>query len=116
MGGCAGGLSGGLMGAFGARLRPGAAFVLDQVGFERRLAAADAVISGEGRLDEQSLRGKLVGAVAERCAATATPLHAVVGSHSADLALETKLGLASIQTAPTLATMADAGRQIAGAE
>ena len=61
MGGCAGGLSGGLMAAFGARLRPGAEFVLDRVGFDARLARADLAITGEGQLDAQSLGGKIVG-------------------------------------------------------
>jgi len=78
MSGGAGGLSGGLW-AHGARLRSGAAFVLDAVGFEERLAAADAVIAGEGRLDPQSLGGKIVGEIARRCAAAAKPLHLIVG-------------------------------------
>ena len=42
MGGCAGGLSGGLWAAFGAELRPGAEQVLGLLGFDRRLGAADA--------------------------------------------------------------------------
>jgi glycerate kinase len=78
MSGCAGGLSGGLW-AHGAQLRSGAAFVLDAVGFDERLAAADAVISGEGRLDPQSLRGKIVGEVGRRCAEGGKPLHLIVG-------------------------------------
>jgi glycerate kinase len=78
MSGCAGGLSGGLW-AHGARLRPGAAFVLDAVGFDQRLAVADAVIGGEGRLDSQSLGGKIVGEIAERCAEAGKPLHLIVG-------------------------------------
>jgi len=78
MGGCAGGLSGGLW-AHGARLRSGAAFVLDAVGFDERLAAADAVIGGEGRLDPQSLAGKIVGKIARRCTAAGKPLHLIVG-------------------------------------
>ena len=78
MSGCAGGLSGGLW-AHGARLRPGAAFVLDAVGFDRRLAAADAVFSGEGRFDSQSLAGKVVGEIAKRCGVAETPLHLLVG-------------------------------------
>jgi glycerate 2-kinase len=79
MGGCAGGLSGGLW-AYGAHLRPGAAFVLDAVSFDRRLAAADAVISGEGRFDSQSLEGKIVGEIANRCGAAGKPLHLIVGA------------------------------------
>ncbi|HET8956438.1 MAG TPA: glycerate kinase [Solirubrobacterales bacterium] len=78
MAGCAGGLSGGLW-AHGARLRPGAAFVLDAIGFGRRLALADAVVSGEGRFDSQSLKGKVVGEIAASCERAGKPLHLVVG-------------------------------------
>ncbi len=58
MTGAAGGLSGGLWAAFGAHLVPGAAFVLGILGFDRRLEDADAVITGEGRLDPPSTRGQ----------------------------------------------------------
>ncbi|HET7416785.1 MAG TPA: glycerate kinase [Solirubrobacterales bacterium] len=78
MGGCAGGFSGGLW-AHGAELRPGAEFVLDALDFDARLARADAVVSGEGRLDSTSLEGKIVGAVADRCAAAGKTLHLIVG-------------------------------------
>jgi glycerate kinase len=102
MSGCAGGLSGGLWAAFGARLRPGAAAVMEAVGFDARLAAADAAVSGEGRLDEQSLEGKLVGEVAARCRAAGRPLHLIVGS-VADAALAGRLGASSLAVASTLA-------------
>ncbi|HEX5593206.1 MAG TPA: glycerate kinase [Solirubrobacterales bacterium] len=82
MTGCAGGLSGGLW-AYGAELRPGAEFVLDALGFDARLARADAVVSGEGRFDSQSLEGKIVGAIADRCAAAGKPLHLIVGQDAA---------------------------------
>jgi glycerate 2-kinase len=78
MSGCAGGLSGGLW-AHGATLRPGADFVLDVLDFDGRLAHADAVVSGEGRFDSQSLEGKIVGAIATRCAAAGKPLHLIAG-------------------------------------
>ena len=81
MTGCAGGLSGGLW-AYGAELRPGADFVLDALDFDARLADAAAVVSGEGRLDSQSLEGKIVGAIAERCAAAGKPLHLIVGRNA----------------------------------
>ncbi len=58
MTGAAGGLSGGLWAAFGAELQAGAPFVLDAVEFDRRLRRARAVVTGEGKLDEQSLAGK----------------------------------------------------------
>ena len=56
--GAAGGLGFGLMAFFGGRLVSGFDMVATQVGLEARVAAADLVITGEGRLDEQSLQGK----------------------------------------------------------
>ncbi len=64
MTGCAGGLSGGLWAWRGARLLPGAAYVLDAVGFDDALAGAALVVTGEGRLDAQTGAGKLVAEVA----------------------------------------------------
>jgi glycerate kinase len=81
MSGCAGGLSGGFW-AYGAELRAGADFVLDAVGFDARLARADAVVSGEGRFDSQSLGGKIASAIAARCSAAGKPLHLVVGENA----------------------------------
>jgi len=86
MTGCAGGLSGGLW-AHGAELRPGAEFVLDALDFDGRLTRADAVVSGEGRFDSQSLEGKIVGAIAERCVAAGKPLHLIVGENALSLDL-----------------------------
>jgi glycerate kinase len=56
--GAAGGLGFGLMAFLGGRLVSGFDMVAAQVGLEARVAAADLVITGEGRLDEQSLQGK----------------------------------------------------------
>src|SRR5207247_5299434 len=63
MTGAAGGLSGGLWAALGARLEPGAPYVLDTIGFDARLRAARAVVAGEGRIDRQSAMGKIVGEI-----------------------------------------------------
>ncbi|MEJ7649069.1 MAG: glycerate kinase [Nakamurella sp.] len=67
--GAAGGSAFGLATLWGARLRPGAPAVAEIVGLTDALAGADLVITGEGRFDEQSLRGKVVGHVVEsaRC-------------------------------------------------
>lgn len=113
MGGCAGGLSGGLWAAFGAELRPGARFVLDLVGFERRLDAADAAISGEGRIDSQSLEGKLVGEIAAICARRGRELDVVVGADQLDHAAIGALPIRSIREAGTLAALREAGRELA---
>ncbi|HTT94645.1 MAG TPA: glycerate kinase [Solirubrobacterales bacterium] len=113
MTGCAGGLSGGLWAAFGAELRPGAEFVLDLLGFEGRLAAADLVVAGEGRIDSQSLEGKIVGQIAARCEAAGKPLHVVVGQDAFEPAAATAAGIASITEAGTLAALRATGQTLA---
>jgi glycerate 2-kinase len=113
MTGCAGGLSGGLWAAFGAELRPGAEFVLDLLGFGERLLAADVVVTGEGRIDSQSLEGKIVGQIAARCSAAGRPLHVVVGQDGLDHATAAAAGIASITEAGDLAALRDAGRRLA---
>lgn len=112
MTGCAGGLSGGLWAAFDAALRPGAEYVLELVGFERRLREADAAISGEGRIDSQSLEGKVVGQIARACARLGKDLHVVVGRDELDRGLIGDLPIRSIREAGTLEALAEAGRQI----
>ncbi|HEU5244273.1 MAG TPA: glycerate kinase [Gaiellaceae bacterium] len=65
--GAAGGLAGGLA-AVGARLVPGFDLVASRLGFDEKLAGADLVVTGEGRLDATSFTGKVVGRVLERAA------------------------------------------------
>jgi glycerate kinase len=61
-GAAAGGLGAGLAAFFGAELTDGAAFVLERLGFERELARADLLITGEGCFDRQTFYGKAPGA------------------------------------------------------
>src|SRR3954447_22375263 len=112
MTGAAGGLSGGLWAHFGATLVPGAAFVLDTVGFDRRLATADLVVSGEGRLDHQTLSGKAIAEVAARCRRRGVPLHIVAGSSTLDADEVSALGLAGVHEATTLEALRSAGRDL----
>lgn len=66
--GAAGGLGFGLVAFCGGRLEPGIDLVCDAVGFDERAAQADLVITGEGKLDRQSIRGKTCIGVARRAA------------------------------------------------
>ena len=84
MTGCAGGLSGGLWAAHGAVLEPGAPWVLDALDFDARMRASRAVVTGEGKLDEQTLQGKLVGEIGTRARQAGVPLHAIVGTDALD--------------------------------
>jgi glycerate kinase len=110
MTGCAGGLSGGLW-AHGAELLPGAEFVLDALEFDARLARANAVVSGEGRFDSQSLEGKIVGAIATRCAAAGKPLHLIAGQNALDS--EAPASLSSVAEAGDRGAIRRAGEDLA---
>ena len=68
--GAAGGLGAALL-ALGAHRESGAAVIADHTGLAAEIAAADLVVTGEGRLDDQSLHGKVVGALARMAAAVA---------------------------------------------
>ncbi|MGH2876961.1 MAG: glycerate kinase, partial [Solirubrobacteraceae bacterium] len=113
MTGAAGGLSGGLWAAFGAELVAGAGFVLDAIGFDARMRAARAVVTGEGRLDTQSLAGKVVSEVATRARQAGVPSHAVVGTRALDAMGARVLDLDRVIEASTLAELEAAGRALA---
>ena len=78
--GAAGGLGGGLVAFLGARLRPGFDIVADIVRLDEKLRGADLVITGEGRMDGQSIFGKAPIGVARRAAKSGAPVVAIVGS------------------------------------
>ena len=77
--GAAGGLGAGLVGFLDSRLQKGIDIVLDTVHFEQLLQGADVVFTGEGKIDSQSLRGKVVAGVAARAQQSGVPVVAVVG-------------------------------------
>jgi glycerate kinase len=84
MTGAAGGLAGGLWAHYGAVLEPGAKWVLDALDFDARMRAARAVVTGEGRLDQTSLAGKVVFEIGTRTRQGGVPLHAIVGEDALD--------------------------------
>ncbi|HUU85747.1 MAG TPA: glycerate kinase [Phycisphaerae bacterium] len=88
--GAAGGLAAGLMAFLDARLVPGVDVILDLVGLIDRLPGADLVVTGEGRLDAQSMMGKVVSGVAARAARLRIPTIAIAGclGHDADQCLD----------------------------
>jgi glycerate kinase len=110
--GAAGGLAGGLWAAFEAELIAGGAFVLDAVGFDERMRAARAVITGEGRIDRQSLAGKLVSEVATRARQNGVPCSAVVGRRELDSFDQRILDLQVIIEGGTLDALEAAGAEL----
>jgi glycerate kinase len=103
MTGAAGGLSGGLWARFDAALEPGAPYVLDAVRFDERLRGCAGVIAGEGRIDEQSVMGKIVGEIGDRALAAGVPLFAIVGRDSVPPEAAERIALREVREATTLA-------------
>lgn len=77
--GAAGGIGAALFALLGAELRPGIEIMLDLTGFDEALEGADMVITGEGKADSQSLRGKAMQGVGRRAKAKEVPVTAIVG-------------------------------------
>ena len=78
--GAAGGVGAGALWFLNARLQPGAAIVLQQTQVETYMREADLVITGEGKMDRQTLSGKLVFSLAEMCQHHKVPLAVVCGT------------------------------------
>ena len=110
--GAAGGLSGGLWAAFGAELEHGAPFILEALDFDARMRAARAVVTGEGKLDEQTLEGKLVGEIGTRTRQAGVPLHAIVGTDRLDPFGKRIIDLQVVQEATDLDEIAAAGETL----
>lgn len=81
--GAAGGLAGGMAVFLGARISSGFDLVAEATGLAERLAAADIVVTGEGRFDSQSTQGKVTGRLMELAAAAGKPV-AVFAGQAAD--------------------------------
>lgn len=91
--GAAGGVGFAAIALLGGRLRPGIDLVLELTGFHSRLAGASLVVTGEGRLDEQTLRGKAPAGVAAAARAAGVPVVAVCGSNTLSPALLREAGI-----------------------
>ncbi len=108
--GAAGGLGAGLIAFLDARLVSGSALVLDAVGFDKRLVGADLVITGEGRIDGQSIYGKLTHAVTLAAKRRGIPVVAVAGMSGPGHEAMRSAGIEAIET---LADASDADREAA---
>lgn len=94
----------------GAQLVSGADYILDLTGFDDALSRADAVITGEGRFDTQTLEGKGPAVVMERARTAGIPVFAVCGSADPDVSREALAGLFQLtERAPVEQAMSDPG-------
>lgn len=91
--GAAGGLGGGLVAFLHANLMPGIDLVLDAIGFDARVEGATLCLTGEGKLDGQSLSGKACLGVAQRAAKHGVPTIALVGCLGEDVERTLQAGL-----------------------
>lgn len=91
--GAAGGTAGGLAALVGARPMAGAALVIEASGLEADLSGAALCVTGEGRLDEQTVRGKAPAAVAKAAGEAGVPCVALVGQLRLGPRLIRELGL-----------------------
>ena len=77
--GAAGGMGGGMVAFLDAELKSGADLLLDISRFDERIADADLIITGEGRIDRQSLMGKVPGKILQRGHSKGIPVIAIAG-------------------------------------
>ena len=96
--GAAGGLGAALLAFLSSAKVPGVEWVLDRVGFDARLCGVDLCVTGEGRLDVQTARGKVVLGVTRRCARAGVPVVALVGDAEPGIVPES-LGLDAVFSA-----------------
>lgn len=94
--GAAGGLGAALTGFLNAELRSGIDIVLDSLNFDSYLNGAQLVITGEGRIDSQTIHGKTPIGVARRAKRQGLPVVAVAGSVSADAAVVYQHGIDAV--------------------
>jgi glycerate kinase len=94
--GAAGGMGGGMAAFFGSRLQMGIETVLDTVEFDRLIKGADLIFTGEGKIDFQSLRGKVVIGVARRAKKHNIPVIAIVGDIGNDIESAYNEGVSAI--------------------
>ena len=95
-GGAAGGMGAGVKAFFGSQLKMGIQVVLETVRFSELLQNADAVITGEGKLDSQSLAGKVVIGVAQEAKEQKVPVIAIVGGAEPDVEAAYEMGVTAV--------------------
>ena len=112
--GAGGGLGAPLLALLSAEITSGIEAVLKTLRFDTLLEGADAVITGEGKMDAQSLYGKAISGVVRYAAAKGIPVYCFVGCVEDDPALLKQMGIADIFTTVSLAPSPEASIANAG--
>lgn len=102
--GAAGAMGAGMIAFFGSRLQMGIQTVLDTVRFDEMIQDADYIFTGEGKLDSQSLRGKVVIGIAERAKKQGKCVVAIVGdANDAEIEAAYDMGVTAVFSTNRLA-------------
>ncbi|MDD3227150.1 MAG: glycerate kinase [Tissierellia bacterium] len=96
--GAAGAMGAGMIAFFNSKLQMGIETVLDAVKFDDIIADADMIFTGEGKLDTQSLRGKVVIGVGKRAKNKNIPVTVIAGGAAANIDEAYDMGVTSIFT------------------
>ena len=97
-GGAAGGMGAGMKAFFNAELRRGTEVIFSLIGLEEKLADADLVLTGEGRIDEQTIFGKAPAEVAKLAKKMSIPCIAICGSISGNMTPLHSAGMSSVHS------------------
>lgn len=97
-GGAAGAMGAGMVAFFDSKLKMGIDTVLDTVGFNEIIKDAFAIFTGEGKIDGQSLRGKVVIGVARQAKKQNVPVISIVGGADGDMTKAYEEGVSAIFT------------------
>ncbi|MBD2816293.1 glycerate kinase [Xenorhabdus sp. Flor] len=107
--GAAGGIGASLLGCLGAKLQSGVEIVIETLKLEKMIQGADLVITGEGRMDSQTIYGKTPIGVARIAKKFGIPVIALVGGMSKDYHIVHQHGLDAVfSIIPEACTLADA--------
>lgn len=94
--GAAGGMGAGAVAFLNAELKRGIDILLDKAEFDKKAADADLIITGEGRLDFQSVNGKVISGIAKRAAKQNKKVIAICGSRGREAEEIKKLGVSEL--------------------
>ncbi|GAB2785364.1 glycerate kinase [Rhabdobacter roseus] len=111
-GGAAGGVGAGAVAFLGAEILPGTDTLMQITQFYEQLAEVDLIMTGEGKLDEQTLHGKLVQGVVQAGRQRGIPVAAICGTCTVDKALLYEAGLRQVaEVLPRCKTLQEAMTQ-----
>ncbi len=105
--GAAGGIAGSMHALLGAKLIPGIQIIFEAIHLTDHIQAADLIITGEGRLDQQTKNGKVVAGVIQEATRLGKPVWAICGQNLLDKQEVNTLGVQKVFTLTEYAPLKD---------